>query len=382
LSERAAGLYLHVPFCRKICPYCDFAVRTGDRARRQRFVDHLLAEIELNADCPLCFDTVYLGGGTPSSLDADDLARILDAVRERLRLAARTWIFLEANPEDVTAESATAWRRLGIDTLSLGVQSLDADALVFLGRTHGVDDAGRAVSLALEAGFDTVSIDLIYGLPGQRPSAWRAQLDRALELGAHHASCYQLTIHERTRFGLLEQRGRLSPMSTDEQSEMFRLTHRHLNAAGLQGYEVSNFAATPRHHSRHNSKYWDHTPYLGLGPSAHSYHAGQRWWNVRRTDSWQERLSRGERPIEATETLGTNALVLEALMLGLRTYAGVDLERLRARWNVNLLGANPVLIERLEAEGLASVERDRLVPTLDGLAVADSLAPLFTIAAP
>jgi oxygen-independent coproporphyrinogen-3 oxidase len=376
-DQRMAGLYLHIPFCARVCPYCDFAVRTGDRARRRRFVDHLVSEIELNVDWPLRFDTVYFGGGTPSALEAEDLERILDAVRDHLKLAERTWIFLEANPEDVTAESVAAWSHLGIDTLSLGVQSLDPVDLDFLGRTHGVGDARNAVSLALDAGFETVSIDLIYGLPGQQPSAWRAQLDRALELGAQHFSCYTLTIHEGTRFGLLERRGELTPLPTDEQAELFRLTHRHLNAAGVQGYEVSNFATSPEHRSRHNIKYWDHTPYLGLGPSAHSFHDGKRWWNLRRTDPWQERLSQGQRPIDETESLDTKALVLEALMLGLRTYDGVNLERLRSRWGVDVLGSNPELLSRLDSEGLVTMQQNHLVPTLNGLAVADSLAPLF-----
>jgi len=270
------GIYLHVPFCSRVCPYCDFAVRTGDRPRRRRYVDHLLAEIELYAGYPIAFDTIYFGGGTPSSLDPEDLAEIVEALRARFRLADRTRIFLEANPEDVTAELVTALKRLGVGTLSLGVQSLDPAGLDFLGRRHGPDVARRSVALAREAGFSTVSIDLIYGLPGQSPTDWRREIDRALELEADHISCYQLTIHQGTRFGLLEKRGKLTQLSTDEQAELFLLTHRHLNASGMQGYEVSQFASSQEHHSRHNLKYWNHTPYLGLGPAAHSFHYWKR----------------------------------------------------------------------------------------------------------
>lgn len=374
-----AGLYLHVPFCERVCPYCDFAVRTGGPTRRSRYVAHLLDEIELYADCPLRFDTIYFGGGTPSSLQAGDLARILGAARRRLRFAERPRVFLEANPEHVTDRSAAAWRELGVNTLSLGVQSLDPGGLVFLGRSHRADDARRAVAMALDAGFDTVSIDLIYGLPGQSPDAWRRELDRALELGAHHFSCYQLTVHEKTRFGLLSRRGQLAELSLDEQAELLKLTHRHLNAAGLQGYEVAQFARGPEHRSRHNLKYWDHSPYLGLGPSAHSFHDRQRWWNIRRTDPWQERIRRGERPVEGSETLADEALTLESLMTGLRTYDGVDLERLRTRWGVDLLAANAELVERLRTDGLLRLDGASLVPTLDGLAVADGIAPLFEL---
>lgn len=379
MSAAPAGLYLHVPFCARVCPYCDFAVRTGDRERRRRFVHHLLREIELYAGYPLRFDTIYFGGGTPSRLEPHDLERIVAAARRHLQTAENARIFLEANPEDATPSRLADWRRLGVSTLSLGVQSLDSDALSFLGRRHGPDDARRAVEQARDAGFHTVSIDLIYGLPGQQAPAWQHELERALTLGAHHFSCYQLTIHERTRFALLERRGKLTQLSLDEQARLFRLTHEFLNASGMQGYEVSQFAISPAHRSRHNMKYWDHTPYLGLGPSAHSFHGNRRWWNVRRTDPWQECVRAGRRPVEDAETLDPKALVLEALMTGLRTYAGVDLERMRSRWGVDLLDVNHALVRRLASDGLLVLEGERLVPTLDGLALTDTIAAQFEV---
>jgi putative oxygen-independent coproporphyrinogen III oxidase len=379
LSEPPAGLYLHIPFCSRICPYCDFAVRTGDIARRRRFVDHLVAEIELYQDCSLLFDTIYFGGGTPSMLADDDLGRILEAARSRLRFARATRTYLEANPEDVTGPALVAWKRLGVETLSLGVQSLDPNGLELLGRRHTVEDAARAVSLSLAAGFRTVSVDLIYGRPDQSTSDWQQELDRAVALEPDHVTCYQLTVHDRTRFGLLEKRGQLTQLSNEAQGELFRLTHRHLEASGYRGYEVSQFAADPAHRSRHNLKYWDHTSYLGLGPSAHSFEGRRRWWNFRRTDAWQERVARAVRPVEASETLDDRALALESLMLGFRTHAGVDTHRLRSRWGVELLGSNAELVRRLESDGLISVVDGRLAPTLEGLAVADSLATLFVV---
>ena len=379
MSEAPAGLYLHIPFCSRICPYCDFAVRTGDTARRGRYVEHLLAEIELYQGYPLKFDTIYFGGGTPSALDPGELARIVDTLRDRLRFHEDTRIFLEANPEDVSTETATSWRRLGVATISLGVQSLDPEGLSFLGRAHGVDVARRAVEQAREVGFDTVSIDLIYGLPGQSLSGWSSELDRALELAPDHFSCYQLTIKQGTRFRLLERRGELTQLPEDDQAELFKLAHRRLAAAGFPGYEVSSFAASPHHRSRHNAKYWHHTPYLGLGPSAHSYSENRRWWNLRNTDPWQQAIDDGRRPVQESEVLNAETLALESLMLGLRTYSGVDLGRMRSRWGVNLVRDNEPLIRRLESDGLLSLEDDRLVPTLDGLAVADSLAGSFQI---
>jgi oxygen-independent coproporphyrinogen-3 oxidase len=379
LTGELAGLYVHVPFCRRVCPYCDFAVRTGDAVERRRFTDNLLAEIELHAGSWPAFDTVYFGGGTPSHLAADELARVVEAVRERFGFTSETRIFLEANPEDVTRDALDAWRQLGVATLSLGVQSLDASRLRFLGRLHTPPDAREAVEAALAAGFLTVSIDLIYGLPGQTAEQWRAELEEVCALGVQHVSCYQLTIHERTRFGLLEARGELRQLPVEDQAELFLLTHRQLNAAGFEGYEVSSFAAAPEHRSRHNIKYWQHTPYLGIGPSAHSFRDAVRWWNLRRTSPWEQRIAARQLPIEQTERLDGHALALEALMVGLRTYAGVDLERIRSRFGVDVSALNAELIDRLAGDGMLTVAPGRLVPTLAGLAVADGLAGAFEV---
>ncbi|MGD8375319.1 MAG: radical SAM family heme chaperone HemW [Acidobacteriota bacterium] len=379
MSGERAGLYLHVPFCARICPYCDFAVRTGDGPRRRRYVDHLITEIHRHAGEGWQLDTIYLGGGTPSCLEPADLERILEAVAASLALDPDTRVFLEVNPEDVTPDMLRAWRRLGVHTLSLGIQALNPEGLAFLERLHSAEDGCRAVRLAREAEFPTVSIDLIYGLPGQTPDAWQAEMDRALELAPDHVSCYQLTIHAGTRFGAAARRGTLLELPEDAQADMFRITHRHMSARGMPAYEVSQFATSPAHHSRHNRKYWDHTPYLGLGPAAHSYRDRRRWWNLRKADAWQEALDRGRPPVEAEEILDGPGLALECLMTGLRTCAGVDLETTRTLSGLDLQADNRELIERLCAEGLIEARGDRLIPTLDGLAVADSLAPLFRL---
>lgn len=379
MSEPLPGLYLHVPFCARVCPYCDFAVRTGDAARRRRFTEALIREIGLHDTTALRFDTVYFGGGTPSQLEPEHLARVLEALRAQLALEPGTRIYLEANPEDVTEARIVDWRRLGVTTLSLGVQALDDAALSFLGRAHDVDGARRAVDLALGAGFETVSVDLIYGLPGQTLEALPHELDRALALGVDHLSCYQLTVHEGTRFGLLARRRELVELGEDDKGELFRLVHRYLGERGMPGYEASQFAKTPEHHSRHNQKYWSHTPYLGLGPSAHSFEGNRRWWNLRRTDPYEAAVAAGRLPVEESETLEPAALALEALLTGLRTYAGVDLGRIRERFGVDLQPGNRALLERLTGERLVALEGERVVPTLDGLAVADGLAREFEI---
>ena len=396
VPSAAPGLYLHVPFCSKVCPYCDFSVMHAASPARQSFVSRLVTEVGLAAPTwrdPRAFDTVYFGGGTPSQLEPDELARVLDACRRHLALATPSWVFLEANPEDVTPESCAAWRKLGVRTLSLGVQSFSDETLRFLGRRHTGLEARAAIETALRAGFDTVSIDLIYGPRGQTTEDWRLDLAAAVSLEPQHISCYQLEVHPRTRFGVQAKHGQLSEMPEEEQAALFELTHRFLGDAGWPAYEVSNFTRGPAHRSRHNRKYWDHTPYLGLGPSAHSLAAAdaesqaRRWWNERGTPRWDKRLAAGERPIEAQELLAPKDLAEEALLLGLRTTTGIDLDGFRVRYGADLLAANRTLIDRLVEEGRVDVRTGPdggqwLVPSLSGLAVADGLAAAFELSLP
>ena len=394
----APGLYLHIPFCSAICPYCDFSVLRAGIPARKRFVEHLVAEVALAAPAwmtPSPFDTVYFGGGTPSQLPPEDLARVVAACREHLPVEPDAWVFLEVNPEDVTPDACAAWRGLGVRTLSLGVQAFSDDALRFLGRRHSAQQARAAIETASAAGFHTVSVDLIFGLPGQSPEAWRRELATAAALEPGHVSCYQLTIHERTRFGVAARRGQLSEMPEGDQAVLFELTHRVLADAGYAAYEVSNFARGLDHQSRHNRKYWDHSPYLGLGPSAHSLapagpgdrSAAHRWWNELRTPRWESRVAARERPVEGEEFLGPKALATEAVMLGLRTTAGIDLDAFTARHGFDLLAANDALVARLVAEGHLVVHAGRgdgrwLVTTVSGLAVADGMAAAFDIPLP
>jgi len=383
------GLYLHLPFCSAICPYCDFYVLTGDPVRRRRFVDTLSAEIALctggawpvvGTESPReTFDTLYLGGGTPSILPPEELDRILETLRHALPLDSDLWISIEANPEDVTPANLATWRRLDVRFLSLGVQSFQQENLDFLGRRHTSAQSRHSLELALGAGFHTVSLDLIYGLPHQTHEGWQRELEQALELGPQHLSCYQLTIHGGTPFGFRKERGQLAELPADAQAGLFLLTHRYLAEQGLLGYEVSNFAAGPEHRSRHNQKYWDHTPYLGLGPSAHSFTGNRRWWNVRKIKPWEARLETGESPIETSESLSPIDLALERLMLALRTTDGLDLETYRSVYGVDLPATNREVIDRLQTDGLIQLDSGRLVPTTDGLAIADTLARSFEI---
>lgn len=418
-GQRAPGIYVHVPFCTRVCPYCDFAVRTGGAELRRAFVDTLLQEIDgwsvgggsaadgrpdrpdadrqsLAAegadDAPVAArrfgpttwrrdaSTVYFGGGTPSALAPQQLEEVLARLRLRLPVADDAEWTLEANPEDVSPAALGDWRRLGFTRLSLGVQSFDDAALALLGRAHRAEQAVAAVEAALAAGFDAVSVDLIFAVPGQSSAAWETTVRRAAALQPHHVSCYELTVHPETGFFRARQQGRLAEVADDRKADLFFATHRLLADAGFAAYEVSNFAREPGYRSRHNTKYWSHAPYLGLGPSAHSFDgATRRWWNVRDLAGWSAAVGAGG-AIAGDERLRGPDLALEALALGLRTVDGADLRAIEARYGVVLADNNAARIDGLVAEGLVREERDAcLRPTLEGMALADTLATTFDI---
>jgi oxygen-independent coproporphyrinogen-3 oxidase len=382
-AQGPPGLYVHVPFCSAICPYCDFAVTRDAPVRHAIFVECLLAEISLwrSGWQGGTFDTVYFGGGTPSLLTPGELANLLKAMRADLPIAPGARISLEANPEDARPGLLATLRELGVRTLSLGVQSFDEEALKFLGRRHSPEEARRSVEAALAVGFDTVSIDLIFGLPEERQdlAALTRTLEKAVALGPQHVSCYQLTVHEGTPFGRGVERGVIRELPEGRQARAYERVVEVLTGAGYTPYEVSNFALAPEHRSRHNRKYWDQTPYLGLGPSAHSFDGRRRWWNERSLAEWSAKVAGWERPIAGTEALSEEDLALERVMLGLRTAAGVDLAGFEERFGVDLVAVNGELVEELTEAGLVVVEGGRLRPTVKGMAVADGLPAGFRV---
>lgn len=392
----AAGVYVHVPFCSAICPYCDFAVKKlGPRAGTKipAYLEALLRELAALQEGlgppalrePLAtlfaspFDSLYLGGGTPSLLPPDALATLFAALRAALAWTPDTRLHFEVNPEDVDPTRLASWRELGVHTVSLGIQSFDDDELRFLGRRHDATTATRAVEQAQEAGFTTVSVDLIYGLPGQSRAAWERGLRRAIALAPDHLSLYELEIHPRTSFGKAHTQGRLLPLGDEDQAELFLFTHELLAAEGYQAYEVSNFARAPEHRSRHNQKYWRHVPYLGLGPAAHSYCGRHRWWQERHEPRWRQQLTTAGHGIQGYEQLTKADLVLEALMLGLRTPEGVDLGALENLHQLPLLLPNQKHLHAWQTAGLVTLTGTHLRPTPRGLAVADRLAAEFEL---
>jgi oxygen-independent coproporphyrinogen-3 oxidase len=372
-SPEPGGIYVHLPFCSAICPYCDFAVTVGGRDRRRQVVDAILKEIDAGRGPGVPIDTIYFGGGTPSLHQPEQIAEIATAIRERYESSVEPRIFLEANPEDVTPGHLEQWVALGVRTLSLGVQALDDESLRFLGRRHTAEEGLRSVELARASGIETLSVDLIYARPGQAAAAWRAELEQAAGLDPDHLSCYQLTVHRGTRFGRWHRQGRFELPPEPDQEELFVTTFRVLEDLGFEAYEVSNFARGREHRSRHNLKYWTGAPYVGFGPSAHSFDGRRRWWNVRLTHRYLERIAKGRTAVEEVESLTPEQRVLEQLMLGLRRPEGVDIGELERRYDLALLEPNRDVVEQWMKVGWVVVEGERVRPTLAGLLVADRL---------
>jgi oxygen-independent coproporphyrinogen III oxidase len=363
-DARAAGLYIHVPFCASKCPYCDFfSIASAD------MIDAWCAAVcrELDLYCARfdSFETLYFGGGTPSLLSTQQLGSLMEHVRARVHVAADAECTIEVNPDDLSREKACALHDLGFNRLSIGVQSFDDRMLRFLQRRHTARQARNAFAHAAAAGFDTISLDLMYGLPEQN---WQVELKQALGMQPAHLSCYQLTIKPGTLFYSMKQEGRLSPESEETLAQLFLLTDSLLTEAGYDHYEVSNYARSPGQDARHNSRYWQHLPYLGLGPAAHSFAGQKRWWNVDSVPDYCRLIAGGRSPAAGEETLSQDQLRLERLMLGLRTRRGVVCEDVRAGKST---------LARLEREGLIVLSPDRIVPTVRGMLFSDQLPLLL-----
>jgi oxygen-independent coproporphyrinogen-3 oxidase len=326
------GLYVHVPFCRVRCPYCDFATAPYTTWGARRLVAALLREAEtVGAGVGAArFATRFFGGGTPSRLETGELTALAGGLGERLAFAAGGEFTLEANPEDVDAPRLAAWRAAGINRLSLGVQSWDERELRRLGRAHG-EAGARAAAAAVGAAFADWSVDLIFGFPGHGEAAWRRTLERTVALGPPHVSAYHFAAESGTPMGDAVRAGRVAAVGDDAAAGLFELAAELLARAGYRRYEVSNFAR-PGHESAHNLLYWRRRPCLGLGPSAVSFWSERRWRNVRVAETYAARVLAGEAWVEESEEVAARA-ALETFMLGLRLAEGVpwgDVEALGA----------------------------------------------------
>jgi len=364
------GLYIHVPFCRSKCPYCGF-YSVPSASPLPIWSKGVRKEILLYKGSFGQFDSLYLGGGTPTFLDNTTLSQVIDQVFTHFDFAPDTEFTVEANPCDLSEEKARLLRDLGCNRVNLGVQSFDDRALAFLGRCHTAEDARKALTCLRSVGFDNVGVDLIYGLPGQSLKAWMDTLNRTLSFQPEHLSCYELTLEKGTVFDRLREKGDIRPVGEEDGRSLFLAAAQFLGEAGYVHYEISNYARTEAYYSRHNCKYWEHVPYLGFGPSAHSFDGKDRWWNVRSIRRYGALLETGQPPIEGRETLTQEQMRLESLALGFRTRQGVELEEILFDPH-----SGPAL-SRMEASGLVKVVDGRVIPTEEGFLVADQLPLCF-----
>lgn len=320
------------------------------------------------------FDTLYVGGGTPSLLSVQEIENILNAANCNFKIDGQSEITMEVNPGDVSFDYFQSLRKLGMNRLNIGIQSFHDSTLKILGRRHAAKDAVYAIDAARKAGFQNIGLDLIYGVFGLDRKTWMQTLKKTLSFSPEHLSCYQLSLDKKTPlYNQYKQNGRELP-AENEALDFFMTTSRMLTDAGYVHYEVSNFARTDKLKSRHNMKYWRHTPYLGLGPSAHSFMNCKRWWNKAAVKTYLNDISEEKMPVDKSEKLSMEQLALEALFLGMRTKDGIDLQQYKARYGTDLLSAKSHIINELIKNKLVEIKEGCLCPTLAGMAVADSLA--------
>jgi oxygen-independent coproporphyrinogen-3 oxidase len=321
-----AGLYLHIPFCRKACHYCNFhfSTQTAGIATMVAAMVRQITQMPVPAGVVAVdrLSTVYFGGGTPSLLGLPALAQLMAAIGQRFTLETDVEVTLETNPDDMTTEKLQGWQQLGINRLSIGVQSFFDDDLQWMNRAHNAATAAESIVLAQQLGFQNISIDLIYGTPTLSPQRWKANVEQAIALRIPHISCYALTVEPKTALHSMVAKGQLPPISDDTQSQHFLQLMDWLAAAGYEHYEISNFCL-PGQRSRHNSSYWSGKPYYGIGPSAHSYDGRHtRWWNVANNALYVQAIEQGL-PFFEHEVLTPTQQLNEQIMTALRRSEGI-----------------------------------------------------------
>lgn len=374
-----AGIYIHIPFCKQACHYCNFHFSTSPRLTND-FLEALLKEIALQKyyvnEEPV--ETIYFGGGTPSLFSPEQLYKIMEQLHRHFKMAAGAELTLEANPDDILNEKLQAWKQAGINRLSIGIQSFFEEDLRWMNRAHSAVQAINCIPAAQDAGLSNLTIDLIYGVPSLTDARWEQNVQRAIASGIPHLSCYALTVETGTALDNFIRKNKVQPVSPDDQARQFLLLMDWLREAGYEHYEISNFAR-PGQRSRHNTAYWQGKKYLGLGPSAHSFNGSERQWNVASNTRYIQSLQKGQVPFEK-ETLTPLQQLNEYTMTSLRTMEGIDLRYVEHRFGENsssLLKENSRrFIERSLMEG----SNDRLQLTKEGKLFADGIASdLFVV---
>lgn len=325
-----AGIYLHIPFCKKACHYCNFHFSTAVQ-QMPAMIEAIKTEARLQQSyLTEKVNTIYFGGGTPSLLPGDAISSLLDCLRKTFDVAADAEITLEANPDDIVAGKPGAWKTAGVNRLSIGIQSFFEQDLRWMNRAHDATQAVNAVQYARDAGFSNITIDLIYGTPGLSDENWAANINTAITLGIPHLSCYALTVEPKTALDKMIRTNKTAAVDAEQQARHFALLTSTLANAGFEQYEISNFAK-PGFRSRHNSSYWQGAHYLGLGPAAHSFNGSSRQWNISNNSLYIQSIERGTVPFEK-EILTPAQQLNEYIMTSLRTVEGLDLHRVAVNW--------------------------------------------------
>ena len=379
------SLYLHIPFCEHKCIYCDFySIAPNGEGRENygdlegRFLNALEREIDLRGQDELfktTYETIFIGGGTPSLLSPSTIEGILTRISTRFSIRADAEITVEANPGTVDLKKLQGYKSAGVNRMSFGIQSFHEDDLRFLTRIHTSEQARDNVRNAFRTGFENVSFDLIFALPGQTLERWKSNLQFAIELSPTHLSCYSLIVEQNTPLYRMVQSNEVRLVDTEDDAALYEYTIEYLDHAGFIQYEVSNFSR-PGYKCRHNVNYWNHENYLGFGPSAHSFWEGKRWWNLSNVVGYAEMLTRGLPPVAGEEVLTRQQWIDETVLLGLRG-EGIDLEGFRNRFQKNLLTEYDVLIDGLLNDGLATIGGERLRLTMKGYLVCDEICRSF-----
>ncbi|HUR11834.1 MAG TPA: radical SAM family heme chaperone HemW [Flavitalea sp.] len=367
-----AGVYLHIPFCRKACHYCNFHFSTNLKTQND-FIKALLKEIQLRKDylANAMVSTIYFGGGTPSLLETDELHEIIQEVKRHFNTGNVTEITLEANPDDISDSKLSSWKSAGINRLSIGVQSFIEEDLKWMNRAHTAQQALDSIQRSRKFGFDNLTIDLIYGSPRLTDEAWKKNVEMAIALEIPHISCYALTVEPATTLHQLIAKKIVAPVIVDDQARQFMLLMEWMADAGFEQYEISNFSK-PGFRSRHNSSYWDGSGYIGFGPSAHSFNGKERQWNVSNNALYIQAIEKGTIPSDM-ETLTSAQQLNEYIMTSLRRKEGLSLGYVHEHFN----GESEKIRKRSEryiTEGKVSVEFDHLVLTREGKLFADGIA--------
>ncbi|MBT9438330.1 MAG: radical SAM family heme chaperone HemW [Desulfobacterales bacterium] len=377
---KQTGIYVHIPFCIKKCPYCDFYSIT-DQSLKQPFIEALIREMQMVSSPSLVCDTLYFGGGTPSVFKAKNIERIIENAYRLFNFLHDTEITIEVNPGTVKHEHLTEYKSVGINRINIGVQSFNDEFLDFLGRIHSSNDADLTIRGARKAGFDNIGIDLIYGIPGQTKKTWLSDLRKAVEFEPEHLSCYMLTYEKGTPLDRERRQGKFKPVAGSLLAELFETTMEYLTAHGYVQYEISNFAKNASRISRHNFKYWSFSPYLGFGPSAHSFIEPRRYWNCRSVKKYMENIKEGRLPIEEKEILSKEQRMMEMIYLGLRKTDGIDIDAIDENLGINFRQIFAEKIKQLEEDGyiLPIQPKNHCALSRKGMLFLDSIAPMFMI---